>query len=155
MIYFVWNLYKFIFLLLKDWIYYCVMLSRTLRIDKSDNYHLIDDYLDNYKQKRNSLNFHHLLPYFNKITMILAISPLSPLSSRIVVISKNDPYHFIFPQLSFLSAFFGNFYCQISISNSYLDLCLFFLFIERSLFSIQLKNESKPSWIYFWYFWIE
>lgn len=121
------------------------MLSRTLRIDKSDNYHLIDDYLDNYKQKRNSLNFHHLLPYFNKITMILAISALSPLSSRIVVISKNDPYHFIFPQLSFLSAFFGNFYCQISISNSYLDLCLFFLFIERSLFSIQLKNESKPS----------
>lgn len=51
------------------------MLSLTLRIDKSDNYHLIDDYLDNNKQKRNSLNFHHLLPYFNKITMILAIAP--------------------------------------------------------------------------------
>lgn len=40
-----------------DWIDYCVMLSRTLRIDENDNHHLIDDYLDNNKQKKDFFEF--------------------------------------------------------------------------------------------------
>lgn len=57
MIYFVWNLYKFIFLLLMDWIDYRVMLNHTLRIEENDNHDLIDDYLDNNKQKKDFFEF--------------------------------------------------------------------------------------------------